>query len=211
MHATLATPVSGRCAQAPAPEQESTVHGSPSSQGGPPAPQAAAGIVVVVEGGVVLVVDVVPFLGRVDEVDVVVVVVEDDDVDVVVAAGQSGIGSWTHALSTQASVVHGSRSLQILGAPGLHRRNPSSPTQRSAPLHRSPSSQSSSDTHPSGGGGGAASSRGAYPTTRSASSAPASVWERFMRSSSTPLTATSRVAARYPIASLPIATTVRLH
>jgi hypothetical protein len=49
MHATLATPVSGRCVQVPASAQESAVQGSPSSQrAGSEGVQAWPGTVVLV-------------------------------------------------------------------------------------------------------------------------------------------------------------------
>jgi hypothetical protein len=110
-------------------------------------------VLVVGVGRVAVVVEDVPAVVVVEGDVVVDVVVEGAAVvDVVVEAGQSGIGSWVHSFATQLSLVHGSRSLQIFATPRRQRPNPSGPTQRSAPLHRSPSSQSSSETQPSGGG-----------------------------------------------------------
>src|SRR5262245_28920045 len=179
MQATLAAPVSGSCTQTPISVQTSVVHASPSSQAaGSGNTQARGGsvvLVVVVDGGpVVLVVGVGRLLGGDGRVVVVTVAVLVVEVDGVVAAGQSGIGSWMHSFATQASLVQGSRSWQTRPTPGLQRPGRSSGfTQRSTPLHRSPSSQSSSDKHPSGGGGGAASRAGAYPSNMSARSGAA--------------------------------------
>src|SRR5262245_2070847 len=161
MQATLAAPVSGSCTQAPTSVQTSAVHASPSSQavgsGGTQARGGSVVLVVVGGGGAVVLLVVVGRLLVVDgRVVVVTVVVLGVGVDVVVEAGQSGIGSWMHSFATQASLVHGSRSWQTRPTPGLQRPGRSSGfTQRSTPLHRSPSSQSSSEKHPSGGGGAA--------------------------------------------------------
>lgn len=174
MHATLATPVSGTWMHVPAAEHESIVQGSPSSQRcGSAAVHAGSGpvlvVVVVVVGCVVEGASVLADVELTVEDDVVVVMVMVVAVVVlvVVGAGQSGIGSWRHSFATQASLVQRSKSLHAFGTPGLQRPPPSGPMQRSSPLHRSPSSQSSLEPHSPGGG--AASVRDACPTITSPS------------------------------------------